>query len=363
VGRPYGRARHGRGLRGHQASNTALIFVNTRFQAEFAFQRCGELNDDRPADRPAPRQPGGRAAAQGRGGDGARRAAGRGLHLDPGHGHRLGRRRPGHPAGRAQGGLADGAADRPRQPPAGRAVRALFVPASRFEMLECQAPPRGDRREHLDGDPPIPARWTCWPSTSWAAPAPSPSICWRSTTRSLRGSLSRAVLGGFRGGRRFRLHRRLRAAHLRPFRRIVKTQDGLWKVRNAADRPAPPDERRGHRLAGHAVNIRIGGGAALIGGPQDRRGRGGLFRAADAGDTFVFAGQVWRFHGDHGNRRLVTPGQPQGPEDAQSWGGSKFPLSTYLAKPGAPDDARPATNGACLPPTCRSGWRRRRTAR
>jgi Lhr-like helicase len=29
-----------------KSSQTALIFVNTRFQAEFAFQRLWELNDD-----------------------------------------------------------------------------------------------------------------------------------------------------------------------------------------------------------------------------------------------------------------------------------------------------------------------------
>ena len=52
------------------------------------------------------------------------RAARRGLHLDARSRHRLGRRRPGHPARRAQGRLAAGAAHRPRQSPARRAQRA-----------------------------------------------------------------------------------------------------------------------------------------------------------------------------------------------------------------------------------------------
>jgi ATP-dependent Lhr-like helicase len=53
--------------------------------------------------------------------------------------------------------------------------RALFVPASRFEMLECRAAADAILENHLDGDPPGSARWTPWPSTSWAARAPSRS--------------------------------------------------------------------------------------------------------------------------------------------------------------------------------------------
>jgi ATP-dependent Lhr-like helicase len=58
-------------------SRIALVFVNTRFQAEFAFQELWKLNEDGPPDRAAPRQPGGRAAAQGRGGDGRGATCGR----------------------------------------------------------------------------------------------------------------------------------------------------------------------------------------------------------------------------------------------------------------------------------------------
>ena len=100
------------------------------------------------------------------------------------------------------------------------------------------------------------------------------------------------------------------------FRRIVKGRDGLWRVRNAADRPAPPDERRRHRrrrrcstcgwLAGAA------GGGRKIGEVEEW-----YLEGLTAGDTFLFAGQVWRFEGIAGVDVLVTRSPRDGPEDPQ----------------------------------------------
>jgi len=57
----------------------------------------------------------------------------------------------------------------------------------------------------------------------------------------------------------------------------------------------------------------------------------GYLEVLDVGDTFVFAGRVWRLMGVTGTDVLVTaaPG-----EEAKmpSWGGSKFAISTFLAK-------------------------------
>ena len=135
------------GLRGHQAGadrpgvRQHPVPGRVRLPGAVAAQRR------QPADRPAPRLALGRAAAEGRGGDGPGRAARRGLHLDARSRHRLGRRRPRHPARLAQGRVAHGAADRPRQPPAGRTqprpVRA------RQPLRDAGVPgrARGDRRE------------------------------------------------------------------------------------------------------------------------------------------------------------------------------------------------------------------------
>ena len=76
-----------------------------------------------PADRRPPRQPLDRGAAQGGGGDGGGPPARAGRHRQPRSGGGLGRCGPRHPDGRAQGLVAPVAADRPCQPPAGRAER------------------------------------------------------------------------------------------------------------------------------------------------------------------------------------------------------------------------------------------------
>ena len=100
---------------------TSIVFVNTRAQAELVFDASVAHQRREPGDRPASRLAGRRAAPQGRGGDGGRQAARRGGDVVARSRHRLGRRRPGDPDGRAQGRQPPDAAHRPRQPPARRA--------------------------------------------------------------------------------------------------------------------------------------------------------------------------------------------------------------------------------------------------
>ena len=64
------------------------------------------------------------------------------------------------------------------------------------------------------------------------------------------------------------------------------------------------------------VASRRGGGKQLIGGRKVGEAEEGYFEQLTPGDTFVFAGQVWRFQGINGIDALVTPRQRQGPEDA-----------------------------------------------
>ncbi len=80
----------------------------------------GTVGDERrrPRHRAASRLARCRAAPQGRGRDGGRPAARRGVHLLARSRHRLGRHRSRHQCRRAEGRLAADAADRPRQPPA-----------------------------------------------------------------------------------------------------------------------------------------------------------------------------------------------------------------------------------------------------
>jgi ATP-dependent Lhr-like helicase len=111
------------------------------------------------------------------------------------------------------------------------------------------------------------------------------------------------------------------------FKRIVKGRDGLWRVRNGiiAQR---------HRMnvgaihAASTLNIRVGGGrrpGRKIGEAEEF-----YFEQISVGDTFVFAGQIWRFEGVQGMDAIVSPAKDAEPR-ILSWGGSKFALSTYLA--------------------------------
>jgi ATP-dependent Lhr-like helicase len=109
----------------------------------------------------------------------------------------------------------------------------------------------------------------------------------------------------------------------------VKGEDGLWRVRNA-------QTAQRHRLNVGAIvspamlAVRIGG---RRGAPGRKIGEieEGMVEMLEPGDTFVFAGQVWRLAGVSNMDVLVRPANDA---DAKmpSWGGSKFALSTYLAK-------------------------------
>ena len=85
-----------------------------------------------------------RAAAKGRSGDGGGKAPRRRRHLDARSRHRLGRRRPRHACRRAEGREPARAANRPRQPPHGRAVEGH---PRAVEPLRGAGVPRRARRQ------------------------------------------------------------------------------------------------------------------------------------------------------------------------------------------------------------------------
>jgi ATP-dependent Lhr-like helicase len=113
------------------------------------------------------------------------------------------------------------------------------------------------------------------------------------------------------------------------FRRLVRTPDGRWKVRdlNVAQR---------HRLNVGAIvspamlSVRL---ASRGGRPGRKLGEieEGMLEMLDPGDTFIFAGQVWALAGITNLDVLVRPAMDKDPK-MPSWGSSKFALSTYLAR-------------------------------
>ncbi|WP_299014816.1 ligase-associated DNA damage response DEXH box helicase [uncultured Caulobacter sp.] len=313
-----------------KASKTALVFVNTRFQAEFAFQRLWELNED---DLPIALHHGSLSAEQRRKVEaamarGALRAVVCTSTLDMGidWGDVDLVIQLAAPKGASRMVQRIGRANHRLDEPS----RALFVPASRFEMLECRAAADAILENHLDGDPPRVGTLDTLAQhvMGCACSEPFDMLALYEEVRSA-GPYADLTWEDFEtvvdfvstGGYALRTYDK--------FRRIVKNADGLWTARNA-------QARQQHRMNVGAIvspgmiNIRIGGGRRPMGGRKIGEAEEGYFEQLTPGDTFVFAGQVWRYNSLVGADAFVTPAPNDDPK-MPSWGGSKFPLSTYLA--------------------------------
>jgi ATP-dependent Lhr-like helicase len=311
-------------------SRTALIFVNTRFQAEFAFQELWRLNEDA---LPIALHHGSLAAEQRRK---VEAAMARGelravvctstldLGIDWGDVDLV--IQLASPKGASRMVQRIGRANHRLDEPS----RALFVPANRFEMLECQAAREAIAENKLDGDPPRVGALDVLAQhvMGCACSEPFDLLKLYDEVRSA-GPYRDLIWEDFEqvvdfvstGGYALKSYDR--------FRRIVKGQDGLWRVRNL-------ETAQRHRLnvgaivspAMLAVRIatRRGQGGRKVGEIEE-----GMVEMLEPGETFVFAGQVWRLVGVTNLDVLVQPAPSADPK-MPSWGGSKFALSTYLAK-------------------------------
>jgi ATP-dependent Lhr-like helicase len=310
-------------------SKMSLVFVNTRWQAEFAFQELWRLNDD-------------------------------GLKIALHHGSLAAEQRRKVEAAMARGGLNAvvctstldlgidwGDVDLVIQLAApkgssrlvqriGRAnhrldepSRALLVPASRFEMLECQAAREAVAEGALDGDPVRTGALDVLAQHIMGVGCGDPfladdlytEVCTSAPYADLSREEFEDVLGFVStGGYALKTYDR--------FRRIVQGQDGRWRVRDAMT--ALRHRLNVGAITGPAVlNVRVLRGRVAtrkIGEVEE-----GYIDILEIGDTFIFGGSVWRFHGVEGNDVLVSPA-PNAEPKMPSWGGSKFAISTFLAR-------------------------------
>ncbi len=313
----------------------ALVFVNTRFQAEFAFQELWKLNDD---SLPIALHHGSLAAEQRRK---VEAAMARGelravvctstldLGIDWGDVDLV--IQLASPKGASRMVQRIGRANHRLDEPS----RALFVPANRFEMLECQAAREAIAENRLDGDPPRVGALDVLAQHVMGCACSEPfdllelydEVRSAGPYRDLTWEDFEAVVEFVStGGYALKTYDR--------FRRIVRLPDGRWKVRdlNVAQR---------HRLnvgaivspAMLSVRIAMRGGAnsARRGGRKIGEIEEGMLEMLDPGDTFIFAGQVWALVGITNMDVLVSPATGKDPK-MPSWGSSKFALSTYLAK-------------------------------
>ena len=312
-----------------RGARTALIFVNTRWQAEFAFQELWRLNED---NLPIALHHGSLAAEQRRK---VEAAMARGelravvctstldLGIDWGDVDLV--IQLAAPKGSSRLVQRIGRANHRLDEPS----RALLVPASRFEMLECQAAREAVAEGALDGDPKRTGSLDVLAQhvmgVACGDPFRADELYDEVRTSAPYAALTRADFDDViafvsTGGYALKTYDR--------FRRIVLGPDGRWRVRNA--QTALRHRLNVGAITGPAVlNVRLLRGRK--GGRKIGEVEEGYIDILLPGDTFIFAGQVWAFQGVEGNDVLVTPA-PNSQPKMPSWGGSKFSISDFLAR-------------------------------
>lgn len=318
-----------------QRSTLALIFVNTRWQSEFVFQQLWAINDE---NLPIGLHHGSLAAEQRRK---IEAAMARGdlravvctstldLGIDWGDVDLV--IQMAAPKGSSRLVQRIGRANHRLDEPS----RALLVPASRFEMLECQAAREAVADNAFDWEPVHIGTLDTLAQHVMGVACSGPfdlQVLYDEITgcgpyRALTWEQFEEVVDFVAtGGYALRTYDR--------FARIVRTQDGRWKVRNQhiAQRHRM---NVGAIVSAGTLNVRVAsrrGGASrqLIGGRKVGEAEEWYFEQLTPGDTFQFAGQTWAFQGITGTDALVTHANDSDPK-IPSWGGSKFPLSTSLA--------------------------------
>jgi ATP-dependent Lhr-like helicase len=312
-----------------KGARIALVFVNTRFQAEFAFQELWRLNDD---NLPIALHHGSLSAEQRRKVEaamarGALRAVVCTSTLDLGIdwgdvdlviqlASPKGASRMVQRIGRANHRL-----DEPSC--------ALFVPANRFEMLECQAAREAIAENALDSEPERDGALDVLAQHVMGLACSEPfdllalydEVRAAGPYRSLAWEDFEAVIDFVStGGYALRSYDR--------FKRIVKGLDGLWRVRN--DETALRHRMNVGAIVSPAMlSVRVASRRGVA-GRKIGEVEEGYLEVLTPGDTFLFGGQVWALVGVTGMDVLVRPAPDANPR-MPSWGGSKFALSTFLA--------------------------------
>jgi ATP-dependent helicase Lhr and Lhr-like helicase len=325
-----------------KGARMSLVFVNTRFQAELAFQELWKINDD---NLPIALHHGSLDVGQRRKVEAAM-AEGRlraivctstlDLGIDWGDvdlviqmGAPKGASRLVQRIGRSNHRLDE-------------ASQALLVPTNRFEMLECRAAQEAVGEGLLDGEGPrigaldILAQHIMGRAVGGAFHADElyDEIRCASPYSALQRSTFDRVLGFVRdGGYALQSYDR--------FARLTRDAEGRLTCRNGEA------ARRwrmnvGSIVADPIVKVRqvSSGQAKRAGMPKDSATLMGgrvigeieeyFVSGLSPRDTFLFAGEVWRFEGLSGGDCLVTKTSGESPK-VPSWAGGKFPLSTFLA--------------------------------
>jgi ATP-dependent helicase Lhr and Lhr-like helicase len=316
-----------------QAAKTALVFVNTRSQAERTFQELWAIND---ANLPIALHHGSLAPEQRRKVEAAM-ARGRlravvctstlDLGIDWGAVDRV--ICIGAPKGAARLVQRIGRANHRLDEPSA----ALLVPANRFEVLECTAARDAVLAGELDGERlkagslDVLAQHVL--GTACAAPFDADALFAEVCAASPYAHINRKDFDAVvdfvaTGGYALRAYDR--------YARLRKTDDGRFRLAH----PRLAQEYRlnaGVIVEDPMVEIRLQGKGKPVGAGGRKLGEVEEYfvEQLSPGDTFIFAGDVLRFEGLRETGAFVT--RAKDPEaEIPSYNGGKFPLSTFLAE-------------------------------
>ncbi len=212
--------------------------------------------------------------------------------------------------------------------------KALLVPANRFEVMECRAALDANYLGAQDTPPIRPGAldvlaqhvlgMAC--SAPFSADALYAEVTSAFPYRTLdRATFDRVVEFVATGGYALKAYER--------FARIRLGADGLWRISH----PRIAQQYRlnvGTIVETALLNVRVsrnrGAGFAGRGGRVLGRIEEYFIETLSPGDTFLFAGLILRFEGIHENEVVATRTADDAPK-IPIYSGGKFPLSTYLA--------------------------------
>jgi ATP-dependent Lhr-like helicase len=318
-----------------RTAQTALVFVNTRMQAEFVFQELWSINaDNLPiALHHGSLSPEQRRKVEAAMAKGSLRAvvctSTLDLGIDWGAVDLV--INVGAPKGASRIAQRIGRSNHRMNEPS----RALLVPANRFEVLECEAARDALLKGELDGDKPHDGALDVLAQHVLGSAVAAPfhpdalyaEVCRAAPYSSLtRADFDRVVDYVATGGYALKAYER--------YAKLTRTVEGLWRI-------SSPQVAQRYRLnCGTIVEVpmlkvrvvrhyrgpRVTYSGRVVGQVEEW-----FLQQLSPGDTFLFAGQVLRFEGIVEMEAVVTPGPPGNPK-IPSFEGGKFPLSTFLAQ-------------------------------
>jgi len=321
-----------------KAHRLALMFVNTRSQAEMLFHEVWRYNDE---DLPIALHHGSLDVAQRRKVEAAM-VAGKlravvctstlDLGIDWGDVDLV--INIGAPKGASRLAQRIGRANHRLDEPS----KALLVPANRFEVIECEAALEAAAEGAQDTPPSRPGALDVLAQhvlgTACAAPFDPDALYREVTSASPYQGLART---GFDKVVQFVATGGYALATYERYAKLKRTPEGLWRIAHPRVAQqyrlnvgtiveAPMVRVRLARLKGGALKPKTLPAAGRVLGEVEEY----FIEQLTPGDSFVFAGEVLRFEGMRENDAIVTRANTTEPK-VPAYDGGKFPLSTYLA--------------------------------